>query len=66
MNLEMGKLLLILIINLIRVLLAQIVGTLENKKITGINSNARGVQAYMKNIVKSLEILRDKKVFNFN
>ncbi len=42
-----------------------LVSTLENKKIGGVNPNPRSSSSMIKNISKSLEILRNKKV-NFD
>jgi hypothetical protein len=44
------------------IFLSNLVAKLENKKIVGINPNPRSSSSMIKNIVKSLEILRNKKV----
>lgn len=49
------------------IFLSNLISKLENKKIAGINQNPRGSSSMLKNITKSLEILRNKKVkFYFN
>jgi hypothetical protein len=49
------------------IFLSNLISKLENKKIAGINQNPRGSSSMIKNITKSLEILRNKKVkFYFN
>jgi hypothetical protein len=47
------------------ILLSNIVSILEGKKILGINTIPRSNTACLKNISKSLEVLRIKKVFQF-
>jgi hypothetical protein len=47
------------------IFLSNLVAKLENKKIVGINPNPRSSSSMIKNIVKSLEILRNKKVKKF-
>ena len=54
-----------LIIIFCRVLLSQIIGILEMKKIDGITKNPRSTASALHNIRKGLEILKKKKVTTF-